>query len=300
MERERRLGAFVLVQRLVAEPVAAAAGREVVERPLAGGSVPRNHSNACVARTPCSGSPVSANAASSASTSAAASSGCSSPRPGAGSSRRRPSWPGSAAMSVARARTRRRASEATRARARRESSRPSAAPPLISACEQPCVVVGELVLEPAPVLGELCARTRRRAGRPAARAGAAAAGRAGRGRGVRARAPCRRRSQRDVAGAAPPTSRVEQIARRPDECGNPCGGEDLAERPDRAADVIADVRLVEPAAVVAHEVAHSAARRSRRAGTRARGRGSTSRPARRRDARARARRPPRRATSSTQ
>ena len=34
MERERRFGAFVLVQRLAAEPVAAAAGREVVERLL--------------------------------------------------------------------------------------------------------------------------------------------------------------------------------------------------------------------------------------------------------------------------
>ena len=34
MEGERRLGALVLVQRLAAEPVAAAAGREVVERLL--------------------------------------------------------------------------------------------------------------------------------------------------------------------------------------------------------------------------------------------------------------------------
>ena len=34
MERERRLGAFVLVERLAPEPVAAAAGREVVERLL--------------------------------------------------------------------------------------------------------------------------------------------------------------------------------------------------------------------------------------------------------------------------
>ena len=34
MEGERRLRAFVVVDRLAAEPVAAAAGREVVERPL--------------------------------------------------------------------------------------------------------------------------------------------------------------------------------------------------------------------------------------------------------------------------
>ena len=74
--------------------------------------------------------------------------------------------------------------------------------------------------------------------------------------------------------------------------GHPGGREDLAERPDRAADVVADVRLVEPAAVVAHEVAHPAPRRrSRPGGTRASGRRSTSRPARRRGARARARRP---------
>ena len=48
---------------------------------------PRNQSNDCWARSPCSGSPVTAKAASSASTNADASSGCSSPLPGAGSAR---------------------------------------------------------------------------------------------------------------------------------------------------------------------------------------------------------------------
>ena len=63
---------------------------------------PRNQSNARCARTPCSGSPVTANAASSASTNAEASSGCSSPLPGAGSSRRRPRWPVSRSVPSAR------------------------------------------------------------------------------------------------------------------------------------------------------------------------------------------------------
>ena len=49
----------------------------------------------------------------------------------------------------------------------------------------------------------------------------------------------------------------EQTPSRPDERGHPRGREHVAERPDRTADVIADMRLVEPAAVVAHEVAHA-------------------------------------------
>jgi hypothetical protein len=82
---ERRLGALVAFSASAAEAVAAAAGREVVER-RPSRLRPRNHSNARRARTPCSGSPVIANATSSASTRADASSGCSSPPPGAGSS----------------------------------------------------------------------------------------------------------------------------------------------------------------------------------------------------------------------
>ena len=51
---------------------------------------------------------------------------------------------------------------------------------------------------------------------------------------------------------------VEQAASGADNGGHPRRREDVAQRPDRAADVVADVRLVEPAAVVAHEVAHPA------------------------------------------
>src|SRR5581483_9632790 len=49
---------------------------------------------------------------------------------------------------------------------------------------------------------------------------------------------------------------VEQVACRPHDGRNPGGGENVAERPDRPSDVVADVRLVQPAAVIAHEVAH--------------------------------------------
>ena len=51
---------------------------------------------------------------------------------------------------------------------------------------------------------------------------------------------------------------VEEVACRPHHGRDPCGGENVSERPDRPADVVADVRLVQPAAVVAHEVAHAA------------------------------------------
>ena len=63
---------------------------------------------------------------------------------------------------------------------------------------------------------------------------------------------------RDVA-AERAHERVEQPLRRVDERGSPGGCEHFAERPDRAADVVADVRVVEPAAVVAHEVPHAGA-----------------------------------------
>ena len=55
-----------------------------------------------------------------------------------------------------------------------------------------------------------------------------------------------------------PTSRSRRSRGRTDDGRDPRRGEDVAERPDRAADVVADVRLVEPATVVAHEVAHPA------------------------------------------
>ena len=87
VEGERRFGAFVVVRRL------ARRGRRS-SRPwrsrtaAAGAGCGRGTSRTtCCARNPCSGSPVTAKAASSASTNADASSGCSSPVPGAGSSR---------------------------------------------------------------------------------------------------------------------------------------------------------------------------------------------------------------------
>src|SRR5207249_2050154 len=64
------------------------------------------------------------------------------------------------------------------------------------------------------------------------------------------------RSKRQVAGELGDQS-LEQVARRRDETRDPGGGEHVAERPDRATDMVAKVRLVEPATVVAHEVAHS-------------------------------------------
>ena len=64
------------------------------------------------------------------------------------------------------------------------------------------------------------------------------------------------RPQRHVAGKRSDEP-LEQIAHRHDDSRDPCRGKDLAERPDCAADMVADVRLVEPAPVVAHEVAHA-------------------------------------------
>ena len=120
------------------------------------------------------------------------------------------------------------------------------------------VVVAELVLEPAPVVRRVALVGARRAARRGARAGAAPAVRAGPRRGARGRAPRTRPFAATPRRRAPPTSRSSRLRRRLDDGGDPGGGEDLAERPDRAADVVADVRLVEPAAVVAHEVAHPA------------------------------------------
>src|SRR5581483_3781150 len=61
----------------------------------------------------------------------------------------------------------------------------------------------------------------------------------------------------DVAGKRADEP-VEEIACRSHDGGNPRRGEDVPDRPDRATDVITDVRLVEPPTVVAHEVAHPA------------------------------------------
>ena len=134
MEGERRLGSFVVVDVFVAEPVAAAAGREVVERAGSGGCGRGTSRTRGARRTPCSRSPVTASAASSASTNADASSGCSSPAPGAGSLAAAAAVARSAAASRRRGPTRRRASAATRGPTATSSGRPSAVPPAISAC----------------------------------------------------------------------------------------------------------------------------------------------------------------------
>ena len=73
---------------------------------------------------------------------------------------------------------------------------------------------------------------------------------------------------------------------------DPRGRQDLAERPDRAAEIIADVRVVQRAAVIAHEVAHTVVLGRGVKNCAARGRGSRSRGPRRRGGRGRARRRP--------
>ncbi len=118
------------------------------------------------------------------------------------------------------------------------------------------VVVGELVLEPAPVVrGRVAVRVGELLGQALEQAK-----RLGREPvGVDARQAEDRvggRPQRHVAGKRAHEA-LEQVAHRHDDSGDPCRSEDLPERPDGAAHVVADVRLVEPAPVVAHEVAHA-------------------------------------------
>ena len=120
---------------------------------------------------------------------------------------------------------------------------------------EPRVVVAELVLEPAPVLRSGAAV---RVGELLDEALEQTFGFRVEPVGVEARETEHRvggRSQADVPGECRDEP-CEQVACRNDDGGDPCGGEDLAERPDGAADVVADVWLVEPATVVAHEVAH--------------------------------------------
>src|SRR5689334_594288 len=118
------------------------------------------------------------------------------------------------------------------------------------------VVVRELVLEPAPTVGGGAAvRVRELVDEPleeASRAEVEAVGVEAR----QAEDRIGRRPQRDLSGERADESR-EQIPDGDDEGGNPGGRQDLAECPGGAADVIAGVRFVEPASVVAHEVAHS-------------------------------------------
>ena len=257
MEGERRFGTFVVVQRLASRArrcsrrwrsrraaCAAGCGRGTTR-------TPRSRAR------PCSASRVTAKAVSSASTRAAASSGCSSPAPGAGSSRRRPRCPGSRSASPSRPHSSpSQRSESSRALGEIGSAERVGARE--ECLRQPGVVVAELVLEPAPVVR-----------------GAALVVRLGELRDEPFEQPARRRVEPIRVQTGEPEHRVrrraearltgeradepvEEIAGRPDDGRDPGGGEDVAERPDRPADMVADVRLVEPATVVAHEVAHPA------------------------------------------
>ena len=122
---------------------------------------------------------------------------------------------------------------------------------------QPGVVVGELVLEPAPFLRRRAlVRKRELVDEPSQLARGSRVEPVGVEAGE-AEHGVRGGPQRDVTRDGPDES-VEQILRRPDKSRDPRGGENLTERPGGATDVVAHVRLVEPAAVVAHEVAHAA------------------------------------------
>ena len=134
MEGKRRLGALVRVQVVFAEAVAAAAGREVVERPVepvaAQEPVERSLGAGAVL-----GLARDENAASSASTNADASSGCSSPSPGRGLVAMAPLVAGKPQHAV------REPALVTEPGERLEPGRdvrlsPRAVPPTISACER--------------------------------------------------------------------------------------------------------------------------------------------------------------------
>ena len=293
VEGERRLGALVCVQVLLAEAVAAAAGREVVERPVEPVAAEEPVERRAARGVPCSGSPVTANAASSASTNADASSGCSSPAAGRGLVAMAPQVAGQAQRAVGepalvaepaqrleadrdvrrrgRGARRRRSARGTGGRCRtsaRSSNQCHASDGVARCASASCSTKrsSSSCASGSSLSGSSRARPEHRVRRRAQR---------------HARPRARRRVSRAASGG-------------PDDRGHPRGGENLAERPDRAADVIADVRLVEPAPVVAHEVAHPAPSWSVACvqERRARGRGSGSRAGRRSGARARAR-PPR-------
>ena len=196
-------------------------------------------------------------AASSASTNADASSGCSSPPPDAGSPLVRPRCPVS-----------RRTALGQTALVPEPGKRVQAGLDCVIAVErdaaddqrvrQPGVVVRQPLLEPAPALDGV------RLERVLELRHAALEQRSPRGvepvrvepreseDGVRGRAVRQLALQRV-------DERGKQTSRRPD-CGrHPGRREHVTERPDRAADMIADVWFVEPAPVVAHEVPHAGA-----------------------------------------
>ena len=232
MERERRLGAFVHVQRLAAEPVAAAAGREVVERPAAGGCGRGTIRRRVGARDAVLGSPRDRERGE-----LRLDERGRVERLLVAAARRRlapapPVVAGQPQHRRRRARTRRRASAATRARGR-PGRRGRARCRRDQRLREPRVVVGELVLEPAPVVGRRRARTRRRAGRRAARAAPARRG-SSRSASRRERPSTAYAAVRsETSPSSAPTSAVEQPPRRVDDGRDPRGREDLAERPDR-------------------------------------------------------------------
>ena len=120
---------------------------------------------------------------------------------------------------------------------------------------QPRVVIGECVLEPVPVLGrvalvrlgELVEASLEQPQSLGLQPVLVEAGKSE----DRIRAGAQGRVRSECADDL-----VEQSARGADDGGDPGRREDLAQRPDRAADVVPDVRRVEPAPVVAHEVSH--------------------------------------------
>ena len=112
------------------------------------------------------------------------------------------------------------------------------------------VVIGESILEPVPRRVVRCL--------PIAKHGQQAIeilcpGRIGRDRGDQAEPRIGERARRPV-GLDRRRDRVQQLRRLFGE--RAVGSDQLAEAPDRATDVIADVRLIGPLAVPRHEVSH--------------------------------------------
>ena len=99
---------------------------------------------------------------------------------------------------------------------------------------------------------------RRRAVRRAVRAALSRRGRDDRDRGAPGREWCRRQfvTRRPLERRDECVQKCPRWARK---SRDPGGREDLTERPDRSADMVADIRLVQPAPVVAHEVPHPGA-----------------------------------------
>ena len=227
VERERRLGALVAVQVVDAEAVAAAAGREVVQRPVEAvppeEPVERRAGADGVLRVAAGGErgQLGLDERAGVERLLVAVARCAARRDAG--PRGRP-----AAASRRRARTRRRASAATPGPTSTASSRPSRAPPDDQRVRQAGVVVGQAILEPAPV------RIGLRPVRLEQLLDEALEQRAGAGLepvGIEPREPdarVRRGAQRDLA-----VERVDEVAEHPsgrdDDARRPGGGQHLAE-----------------------------------------------------------------------